>query len=79
MVVTKLAEPVRRDWGVSPRGNSGRARLALGLAEGGSLGQWDWGSENAGMKAIFLLYYTALYRAKKQHRLKALRVLDADG
>ena len=23
---------------------------------GGSLGQWDWGSENAGMKAIRLLY-----------------------
>ena len=28
MVFTELAEPVRRDWGVSPRGNSRRARLA---------------------------------------------------
>ena len=24
---------------------------------GGALGQWDWGSENAGMKVICLLYY----------------------
>ena len=24
---------------------------------GGALGQWDWGSENAGMKVICLFYY----------------------
>ena len=24
---------------------------------GGSLGQWDWGSENAGMNAVCLSYY----------------------
>ena len=50
---------VRRNRGVSPRGNSHRARLAPSLAEGGRggrLGQWDWGSENAGMKVMCLLY-----------------------
>ena len=35
MVVTELAEPVRWDWGVSPRGNSRRARLARGGASEG--------------------------------------------
>ena len=29
-------------------------------AEGGRLGQWDWGSENAEMKVICLLYCTYL-------------------
>ena len=50
---------VRRDRGVCPRGNSRRARLAPLLAKGGrggALGEWDWGSENAGMKVICLLY-----------------------
>ena len=55
MAVTELAEPVRRDWGVPPRGNSRRARVAPDWptgCEGGSLGQSDRGSENAGMKAV---------------------------
>ena len=53
---------VRRDWeGGCPEGQLpsraphpliGRRRV------GGNLGQWDWGSENAGMKAICLLYDT---------------------
>ena len=49
----------RRDRGVPPRGNSRRARRAPSLAKGGRggrLDRWDWGSENAGMKVICLLY-----------------------
>ena len=55
---------VQRDRGVPPRGNSRRARLDPSLAKGergGRLGQWDWGSENAGMKVICLLYYMYIY------------------
>ena len=48
-------------WG-SPEGQlPPRARHASSLAKGGRggmhLGQRDWGSENAGMKVICLLYY----------------------
>ena len=56
----KYPPRVRRDRGVARRGNSRRARLAPSLAKagrGGRLGQWDWGSENAGMKVICLLNY----------------------
>ena len=51
---------VRRGRWVSPRGNYRRTRLAPSLAKGGQgerLGQWEWGSENAGMKVICLLDY----------------------
>ena len=59
MILAELAEPLRRDWGVSPRGNTARASPPdwPKRDEGGSLGQWGWGSENAGMKAICVLYY----------------------
>ena len=59
MVVTELAERMRWDWGVS-RGETLAARASPPAwprrGEGGSLGQWDWDSDNAGMKAIYLLY-----------------------
>ena len=46
---------VRWDWAVAPTGNSLRAPGAPLLAEGGrGVDQWDWGSENAGMKSICL-------------------------
>ena len=50
---------VQRDRGVPPRGNSRRARRAPSLAKGGRggrLDQWDWVSENAGIKVMCLLY-----------------------
>ena len=59
MIVTELAKPARRDWGRSPWRNSRRARLAPWLAEETrreSFGQWGRGSENAGMKTIWLDY-----------------------
>ena len=63
----EIAEPgmgtypprARRNRGVSPRGNSRRARLASDWSRvggGRALGQLDWDSENAGMKVICLLY-----------------------
>ena len=50
------------ETGEFPRGESPAARavrplFGRGGAGGDSLGQWDWGSENAGMKAICILYY----------------------
>ena len=58
MIVTELAEPVRLDWGVSPKGKlpprAPRPLIGRGRAEGRGLGQWDRGWENAEMKAIFL-------------------------
>ena len=51
---------VRRDRWVPPSGNYRLARLASSLAKearGERLGQWEWGSENAGMKIICLLEY----------------------
>ena len=60
MAVTKLAEPLRRDWGVSPRQTTA-ARASPPdwprRGEGGFLGQWGWGSEKAGMEGVWLLYY----------------------
>ena len=53
---------VRRDRGVSPRGNSRRSPPYWPRAGGwGALGQCDWGPENAGMKVICLLYYILLH------------------
>ena len=44
-----------------PRGATPAARASLPdwprAGGGGALGQWDWGSENAGMKVICLSYY----------------------
>ena len=60
MVLTEIAEPVRRDWRGSPRETPAARVSPLDWPRRGagrSLGQWDWGSENAGMKAIRLLYY----------------------
>ena len=34
-----------------------RPLVGRGRVRGGTLGQWDWGSENAGVKAICLLYF----------------------
>ena len=51
---------VRLNRGVPPRGNSRRVRLAPSLAEcgqRGGLGQWDWGSEKAGMIVVCLFLY----------------------
>ena len=44
-----------------PRGATPAARASPPdwprAGAGGALGQWDWGSENAGMEVICLLYY----------------------
>ena len=44
-----------------PRGETPAARASppdwSRRGEGGSFGQWGWVSENAGMKAICLMYY----------------------
>ena len=61
MMVTELAEPVRRDGGRSPEGQlpprAPRSLIGRGRVEGGAFVQLDWGSENAGTKPMCLLYY----------------------
>ena len=55
MVVTELTEPVWRDWGSSRGATPGARATSPGWPERGGgiyLGQWDWGSENAGMKVM---------------------------
>ena len=59
--------------GGSARGNFSRAPPVPPLSEGGRATgraggrappavQWDWGSENEGMKKIFALYYITMMR-----------------
>ena len=53
--------PACGEAGEPTRGATPAARGAPSLAEGGrvgGLGQWGPGSENSGMKAICLLYYS---------------------
>lgn len=59
---------VRRDWGELPRESTSAARAlppVCPMADGGgTLGRWDWSSDNAGMKAIRLWYYMFLSKEK---------------
>ena len=47
--------------------------------EGGSLGQWDWGSDNGGMEAICLLYVLYIQGIYKKNITWDVRFMGPSG
>ena len=61
---------MNRGWSPIIHGYGGTGGVVPRAGGRGGLGQWGWGSENAGMKAICLMYYKGSVDAARYARAR---------